>query len=292
MIRPCSLWATIILSLSLIVSGTTLGYPRSQFSVCIDLQQTVRRPASQLLSFETLVAANQWFSVEPPSSNIRELIAPKFRKRYLKWKSDYLSTVVGLNQWNRYAHDPNFVLTVTVSTSRHEGALVDQFQWDNDHHLIAATITLGDRLDSGYPSSINYPITCSLAPGNLPPEVKGTILAATKLAHEFGHLDKFMEMDGRFYDLQNRLMLEYIRIFNSNGHNTEDPQLLDMAQQMKGTPVSIAQDRESWAEIGALLYLQERLGKTANLKMPDPIREAINGYRLQYPDRVYGEPQH
>ncbi len=132
-------------------------------------------------------------------STLREVIPAKYQKKYLKWKHDYLSTVEGRTQWERYTLNPNFILTITISREEAEGARVDRFLWDDLGNLVGATIILGNRLDSGYPSSINYPITCSLAPGNLPPEVKGTILAATKLAHEFGHLNRTMSMNGRIF---------------------------------------------------------------------------------------------
>ena len=219
-------------------------------------------------------------------SRVIELIPAQYRKRYLKWRNDYLSTAVGRTQWDRYALDANFTLTITVSKDRAEGAILDSYRWDETGRLNAATITLGNKLDSGYPSSINYPITCSLAPGNLPPEVKGTILAATKLAHEFGHLNRTMTMDGRLYQLQNSLMIEYNRIFDANGRNCQDLRLLELVNRMDGTPVSIAQDRESWAEVGAILYLQERLAGDRNIKMPEPIKQAIEVYYLAYPGRV------
>jgi hypothetical protein len=78
------------------------------------------------------------------------------------------------------------------------------------------------------------------------PPARGTILAATNLAHEFGHLNRTMSMDGRLYQLQNELMIEYNRLFFANGRDTKDPYLLQLAEQMGGTPVSIKQDRESW----------------------------------------------
>ncbi len=229
-------------------------------------------------------------STEPDTSSIKEFIPAKYKKRYLKWKDEYLSTGVGRSQWERYARDPDFTLTITISRRHKEGALVNGFRWNDEGKLLAATITLGDKLESGYPTSPNYPITCSLAPGNLPPEVKGTILAATKLAHEFGHLNRTMESDGRLYDLQNRLMLEYNEIFSKNGRNTNDPRLLELVAQMKGTPVSISQDRESWAEMGALLYLQERFKDRPKVKMPQPLRQAIEAYYLTYPGRDWSEP--
>jgi len=162
-------------------------------------------------------------SADAGSNRVIELIPTDYRKRYLKWKNDYLSTEVGRAQWDRYALDQNFTLTIMVSKDRAEGAIVDAYRWNDTSRLVAATITLGSKLDSGYPSSINYPITCSLAPGNLPPEVKGTILAATKLAHEFGHLNRTMTLAGKLYRLHDELMMEYPKSFSAHGRDTNDP---------------------------------------------------------------------
>ena len=217
-----------------------------------------------------------------------ELIPKEYRKRYQKWKSEYLLTESGREAWKQYALNPNFTLTVTISKEEGHGARIDGYQWDTSGRLIAATIILGHKLDSGYPSSINYPITCSLAPDNLPSEVKGQILAATKLAHEFGHLDQMLSINGSLYQLQNDLMIEYNCIFFANGYNVHDPRLVELSQRMSGTPVSIAQDREHWAEMGALLYLQERLpGLTNRAKLPGPIKEAIQMYYSTYPERLH-----
>lgn len=260
-------------------------------SLCVLLAPKVTSSQSALnFTRPRLVYADaELISTEPSDSHVKELIPAKYKQRYLKWKNEYLSTRSGWSQWQRFALNTDVALTITISTKEAEGARVNAFQWDENGKLLAATIVLGNKLDSGYPSSVNYPITCSLAPGNLSAEVKGKILAATKLAHEFGHLNQIMNMDGRLYKLQNQLMLEYNAIFNSNGRNTQDPRLLDLADRMHGTPVSIAQDRESWAEIGAILFLEEKLREEYKLKMPRPIRDAINVYRLTYPEREYGD---
>jgi hypothetical protein len=226
-------------------------------------------------------------NTEAVNKTVKESIPAEYRKRYLKWRNEYLSTQAGREQWNLYTLNPHFTLTITVSKDEGQGARVVGFRWDEAGKLIEATIILGNKLDSGYPSSINYPITCSLAPGNLPPEVKGTILAATKLAHEFGHLNRTMSMDGRLYQLQNELMIEYNRFFFANGRDTKDPYLLQLAEQMGGTPVSIKQDRESWAEMGAIRYLKERLPESSKrARMPGAIRQAIEAYYMNYPERL------
>ncbi len=228
-----------------------------------------------------------WSQPEATIYTARESIPAQYRKRYVEWKGEYLSTEAGREEWFRYAYNPNFTLTITVSKAEQHGARIDGYQWNESGKLIAATIILGNKLDSGYPSSFNYPITCSLAPGNLPSEVKGRILAATKMAHEFGHLDQILSIDGRLFQLQNALMLEYNQIFNTNRYDVHDLRLVKLAERMGGTPVSIAQEREHWAEMGALLYLKQRLPELSKrAKLPSPVKEAIESYYLTYPERL------
>jgi hypothetical protein len=214
-----------------------------------------------------------------------EIIPAKFRKRYARWKADYLSTWVGRKQWERYTSDSHIALTILVSEEQAEGAIVDDFRWDDNGQLMAATMRLGSKLESGYPNKITYPIISSLAAGGLPPGVKGTILAVTKLAHEFGHLNRMMNFDGKLYQRQNQLILKYNRILIANRFNSSDPDLIKLANEMGGTPVSIQQDREAWAEFNALLYLKERLERQQNLSMPKRVRQAIETYYVAYPAR-------
>jgi hypothetical protein len=48
-------------------------------------------------------------------------------------------------------------------------------------------------------------------------------------------------------------MLDYMRVFNENGFNVHDSRLMALAERMGGTPVSISQNREHWAERGRLI---------------------------------------
>ncbi len=218
---------------------------------------------------------------------IREVIPDRYRKRYERWKREYLSTQAGQKQWLRYARDPSFALTITVSQAEGHGAEAGKFEWDADGRLIAATIILGSKLDSGYPTSINYPITCTLAPDNLPKGVDGRILAATKLAHEFGHVNRTAGMDGALFRLQNELIPTYITIFKTNGWDTSDPRLIELSRRMKGTPVEIAQDRELWAEANTIEYLHEKFARgRARRSVTRVILRAIESYAQTYPERV------
>jgi SAM-dependent methyltransferase len=145
--------------------------------------------------------------------------------------------------------------------------------------LVAATILLGPKINSGYPTTSNYPVMCSLAPSNLPRAAKGEILAAAKLAHEFGHVNYTATQDAALYQLQNELIPEYNRIFKLTHFNFADARLVELARLMKGTPPEISQAREYQAEANVASYLKEKFSGKGEFKtMPQPMREAIESY--------------
>ncbi len=123
---------------------------------------------------------------------------------------------------------------------------------------IAATITLGARLDEGYPNPIYFPVMNSLVPTETSNRIDGNTLAATKIAHEFGHVNRTSKVDSAVYQLQGQLIPQYNKIFLTNGRNENDPRLLEMAQKIGGTPVQIWEDREYWGEANAMVYLRDR----------------------------------
>ena len=227
-----------------------------------------------------------WFAsiVESPltvqkEGCIIEVIPSKYQKRYVQWKTEYLSTEIGRQQWQMYAEKTGFTLYITVSKELRHGAEATRYEWDADGRLVSATILLGTKIDSGVPSTSNYPVTCSLAPSNLPVGVMGKMLAAAKLAHEFGHVNYTATQDAELYKLQNRLIPEYNRIFKLNGFNIDDARLLQLALTMRGTPSEISQEREYQAEANVVNYLQEKFsGRGRYKEMPQPIREAIDSY--------------
>src|SRR5215813_1191651 len=194
------------------------------------------------------------------SGGIREVVPEKYYKRYLSWKEEFRSTETGRRQWDMYAHDSRFTLTLVISCHKRNGAETGQFSWDDDGKLTAATINLGCRIDKGYPGPVNtYPVTHSLEVfESLHVKNNGRILAAAKLAHEFGHLSR-ANKDGVVYQLQNQLIPVYLRVFRTNGYNTSDPRLIELAQQMGGTSVQIWEDREYSAEANAWLYLSDKI---------------------------------
>jgi len=233
-----------------------------------------------------LAEASAGAATSKESGGIREIIPDRFQKRYERWKLEYLSTRAGRAQWERYARDKSFTLTITVTEAKGGGAGTDQYRWDESGRLIAATITLGDQIDEGYPSPVNYPVISSLSHAGPYPGITGSILAATKMAHEFGHVNRTAQTDAQLFQLQNRLIPVYNRILLSNGINVRDPRLLELSGQMTGTPVKIGQDRELWAEANALAYLRERCPDDGTYRpMFKAIRHAIEEYAKEHIER-------
>ena len=108
---------------------------------------------------------------------------------------EFLSTEVGREQWRRYAANPDVALTITISEERGEGAATSEYRWNDEGRLLAVTISLGSQMDKGYPNRVNYPVLNSLAPMESVPHVSGSVLAATKIAHEFGHVNRAASAD-------------------------------------------------------------------------------------------------
>jgi hypothetical protein len=211
--------------------------------------------------------------------SVVELVPPQYRKRYLNWKAEYLSTEAGRKQWQAYVQLSNFTLFIVMSKELEHSAEAGDYIWDAAGRLVAATILLGPKINSGYPSTSNYPIMCSLAPSNLPHDVKGELLAAAKLAHEFGHVNYTATQDAALYRLQNELIPEYNRIFKLTHFHFEDARLVELSRLMKGTPPEISQAREYQAEANVASYLKERFSGKGEYKiMPQPIKEAIESY--------------
>ena len=198
-------------------------------------------------------------SVAPvPSGGLVESVPAKYRERYLAWKRDLLSTETGRAQWEAYASNLRFTLTVVISDDDRHGAGTSSYKWDDSGQLVAATITLGSRIDEGYPNPIYYPVMYSLSPLSASFPVEGNVLAAAKIAHELGHVKQAASTGGEVYRLQNQLMPVYNQTLLSNGRDTKDKRLTELARRMGGTPVQIWENREYWGEVNAMLYLRER----------------------------------
>jgi hypothetical protein len=197
----------------------------------------------------------------PTDGGIKEDIPKKYRARFEKWKTELLSTEFGREQWETYANNKSFVLTIKVTGDKGKGAGTDKFQWDTAGNFVGATITLGAELDDGYPAPVYYPVLNSLSTEGSSYSISGKILAATKLSHEIGHVNQTAQANVRSLQLQNKLTPVYISIFLKNGSDTNDKKLVDLAEQMGGTPTELWASREYWSEINAMLFLKERISK-------------------------------
>ena len=192
---------------------------------------------------------------------IREVVPREIKQRYAKWKEELLSTEFGRAQWEYYANNKQFLLTIVVSEDRKYGAGTDQFEWNKDGELVAATITLGKNLDKGYPDPVYYPVMNSLATYDELYEISGDILASTKIVHEIGHVNFTAHANGKLFQRQNILMASYNKIFLKNGYDTKDPRLVELATELGGKPVEIWEAREYKSELSALRYLMERINR-------------------------------
>jgi YD repeat-containing protein len=217
---------------------------------------------------------------------IKEDIPSKYAARFGEWKQEFLSTEAGRNQWAFYQNNPHFTLTITISRDNAEGATTGNYKWNSAGQLIAATITLGSRLDAGYPNPIYFPVMNSLVPTESASRIDGTTLAATKLAHEFGHVNRTCKVDPNLYQLQSQLIPQYNKLFLTNGRNAGDPRLVDMVRQLGGTPVEIWEDREYWGEANAMVYLRDRFADDGlRCLIFNRIRHSVDLYAKSYEGR-------
>jgi len=225
-------------------------------------------------------------SPRPNDTGIREIIADKYKKRYEAWKTEFLASDTGRKEWDAYARSDHFLLTITISEDNARGGGTSKYKWNESGELVAATITLGGKMYEGYPSPIYYPVMNSLAPGNSSYDGGGSILAATKIAHEFGHVNRMAKTNPAVYHLQTQLIPLYNSILLSNGRNTHDPRLVELAQKMGGTPVEIWEDREYWGEVGAMLFLRDITARqNYQCALFNRIREFVDLYAKPYRER-------
>lgn len=220
------------------------------------------------------------------AGGIREVISDGYKKRYQQWKDEFLSTDIGRAQWELYARHPHLVLTITVAPGNEHGAGSGKYKWNEAGELIAATITLGPGINDGYPSSVYYPVMNALQPYEKAKLISGNVLAAAKIAHEFGHVMKIGTVPEQLYHLQVRLVPIYNKIFLSNGYNTNDPRLVDLAKQMGGNPVEIWENREYWGEANAMLFLRDRIAKEKfHCRLFNRIKRSVEEYARPYEER-------
>ena len=212
------------------------------------------------------------------AAGLNEQIPGKYRGRYDRWKRAFLSTDFGRELWRSYACNPDFRLTIAVSDKLGEGGRIklDDYRWVEDR-LVAATIVLGHRLDQGHPEPIYYPVLSSLYYMRYRWDSgrSDDILAAAKIAHEFGHVDRAAKSDPIRFQQQNALSKVYASYFRSNGYDPKDPTLLEIAARMGGEPVILMGQREYWAETYALRFLLNKLRPGKRRKLLKLVRKAL-----------------
>ncbi|HVS81751.1 MAG TPA: hypothetical protein VHE60_08445 [Pyrinomonadaceae bacterium] len=222
----------------------------------------------------------------PESGGLREVIEDRYKRRYQEWKREFLSTDIGRAQWEMYVHHPRLVLTITIAGNNPNGAATGKYKWNDAGELIAATIVLGSQADQGYPSSVYYPVMNALEPFESRQLIGGSVLAATKIAHEFGHVIKIAGTPEALYHLQAQLVPVYNKIFLSNGYNVNDPRLVELAQKMGGNPVELWEDREYWGEANAMLFLRDRVARERfHCRLFGKIKQAVEEYAKNYEER-------
>lgn len=223
---------------------------------------------------------------KPTTGGLREVVDVRYKKRYEDWKNEFLSADIGRAQWELYNRHPHLLLTITVADGNKNGAGTGQYKWNENGELVEATIVLGTRIDEGYPSKVYYPVMNSLETYETNQLLSRNVLAATKIAHEFGHVMKIAETPESLYKLQLKLVPLYNKIFLSNGHNVDDPRLVELAKQMGGNPVQIWEDREYWGEANAMLYLRDRVAKEGfHCRLFNKIKRTVEEYAKPYEDR-------
>lgn len=224
----------------------------------------------------------------PTDGGIRETVPSKHRAKYDRWKNELLSTEVGRNQWKNYAENKQFILTIIVANDKKQGAGTDKFLWSEAGELVGATITLGSKIDSGYPEPAYYPVMNSLSLRSKSYSISGNILAATKLIHELGHVNQTVEANREIVQTQDELMPVYIDIFLKNGHNAKDAKLVELEQKMGGTPMRIWENREYWSEVNAMIFLNERINKEDfYCSILDKIKTNVETYAKNYEARFF-----
>lgn len=246
------------------------------------------RNASAVTKYHPVSNENNDYTVvkKPIDGGVKEIIPAKYQEKYLKWKEELLSTEFGRQQWKNYSNNKQFILTITISGEEGQGAGTGKYQWDETGELVGATITLGNKLDKGLPNAIYFPVMNSLSSEEPKYRISRNLLAATKFAHEFGHVNQTAKMNSELFQLQNKLMPVYNEILLKNGYNINDQNLIDLTKQMGGTPVEIWENREYWGETNAMLYLIDRINKeNFYCSVLNKIKRNITLYAKEYEER-------
>src|SRR5882757_1021745 len=148
-----------MLSVSLVLS--------SVFCIIVPQALTARQFAESNKSGQIFATSTAGRFGLPPAAytaGIKEEIPDKYKERYAEWKTEFLSTDTGRNQWSAYAQNKDLQITITISCKDKYGAGTGKYKWSDSGQLVSATINLGCRIDEGYPSPIYWPVVYSLAP--------------------------------------------------------------------------------------------------------------------------------
>lgn len=222
----------------------------------------------------------------PTDGGIKEDFPFRFKARFEKWKAELLSTDIGREQWEKFAQNKQFVLTIKITDGRGRGAGTDNFEWDDKGNFVGATIMLGADLEDGFPDPVYYPVLNSLASEPAQYLISGKIVAATKITHELGHVNQVAAANMQSVQLQNKLIPVYNSIFLKNGLQTTDKRLVDLEKQMGGTPVGIWESREYWSEVNAMRFLNQRIsGEDFYCPVFKKIKHNLDSYARDYGKR-------
>ncbi len=222
-------------------------------------------------------------------AGIQELVPNEFQNRYSEWKQEFLSTEFGSKLWATYSAKSDFLLTIKVNKKDNKGAGTGDYKWDENGLLIGATISLGTKIDRGFPDPIYYPVMNSMSGFADRSEIDGNVLAATKFAHEFGHVNLTLDSNQEKLKLENKLIPVYNSIFLKNGYNIRDQKLVNLADQMGGTPTEIWENREYWGEASAMNFLLEKTSKkefycSLVRKINENVTRFAKGYERRFND--------
>jgi hypothetical protein len=266
------LYPVLLIVVFLVVASSISAGPSSLFS---------SKAYHSYFPFSSPAAA-----VAPDEFGIKEVVPKEFLPRYQKWKDELLATEYGRKLWDSYATNREFLLTIKISSFRKFGAGTDDFEWDSNGKLVAATVTLGKDLDKGFPDPVYYPVMNSLSSQGELHRASHNILASTKMAHEMGHVAFTAEMNSSLFRKQNKLMESYYKIFLTNGFNTKDERLVALEKELGGQPIRIWEDREYWSEVSAMRYLVEKIGNEAfYCSVINRIRRNVSEFARNYKDR-------
>ncbi len=226
------------------------------------------------------------FVKTPTDGGIREEISEKYREKYKKWKDEFLESKFGNEQWNYYANNKNFILIIKISEKERQGAGTFDYLWNENAELVGATIILGSKIDRGFPDPIYFPVMNSLSITKPTIKISENILAAAKIAHEFGHVNQTAKTGGKVFRRQNKIITEYNEILHANKFDMSLPRLVVLREKLGGTPVEIWESREYWGETNAMFYLLNRFEKERfYCSVVSKIETNIKTFAVNYEDR-------